>query len=509
VNDLVLLGTVLAVDEERRVLPRGAVYLHDGLIDAVQDEAAAPPAGFAGAARLHTDGLITPGLIDLHNHLAYNTLPLWVGRDSAYSTRYQWPGAPTYQRDVSNPAQALGIAAPAATLRFAEVKAVVGGVTSIQGSPPVTRAFPGWMVRNVEKEEPEGDQPIYQSVLPASADQLTKTAERLAAGKSFIYHLSEGTAPTLRTEFAALRDADCVGGGLVGIHSTALAVDDFREWESRGAGAIVWSPFSNLWLYGGTTDVMAARAAGLRVCLGSDWTPSGTRNVLGELKVAATWNDRSLGGVLSAADLVEMVTANPGDTLARPWHVAVGRLVPGALADIAVFTLHGDDPWRRVLQATERNVRLVIVGGRPAYGTRSLLRDAGVADVEPITVAGIPRGIVMRLDPELLPDAPDLRREANKSWADGLAELADVWDDPAGSVRRARERRAVGEEPFEFIPELPPIGQPMDRALDDDELAALVMPTFDGIGHDAAWRRSVRDGVPAHAAILGEAMERF
>ncbi len=376
-NDLVLLGSVLTVDRDRRFLRRGAVYVHDGRIEAVQEQSTAAPAGFGSARTVRTGGLITPGLIDLHNHLAYNTLPLWVGRTSAYSTRYQWPGAPTYQRDVSNPAQALGIAAPAAALRFAEVKAVVGGVTAIQGSPPVTRAFPGWMVRNIEKEEPGGTKAVFQSVLPASADQLKATAKRLTAGSSFIYHLSEGTAPTLRREFDALRDAGCVGDGLIGIHSTALAADDFREWESLGAGAIVWSPFSNLWLYGGTTDVMAARAAGLRVCLGSDWTPSGTRNVLGELKIAAAWNDESLDGVLSDADLVEMATANPGDTLAMPWGVAVGRLEPGALADIAVFGHVADDPWRNVLTATERNVRLVIVGGRPAYGTTSLLRAGG------------------------------------------------------------------------------------------------------------------------------------
>ena len=143
-NDIVLLGAVLTVDHERRFLRRGAVYLHEGRIEAVQDESSKAPSGFGHARRVRTGGLITPGLIDLHNHLAYNTLPLWIGRTSAYSTRYQWPGAPTYQRDVSNPAQALGIAAPAAALRFAEVKAVVGGVTSIQGSPPVTRAFPGF-----------------------------------------------------------------------------------------------------------------------------------------------------------------------------------------------------------------------------------------------------------------------------------------------------------------------------------------------------------------------------
>ena len=154
----------------------------------------------------------------------------------------------------------------------------------------------------------------------------------------------------------------------------------------------MWSPFSNLWLYGGTTDVLAARAAGLRVCLGSDWTPSGTRNVLGELKIAATWNEQALGAALSDADLVEMATANPGDTLARAWGAQVGRLVPGALADVAVFANVDADPWRTVLTATERHVRLVIVGGRPAYGNLSLLDGAGAEDAEPITVAGVRRG---------------------------------------------------------------------------------------------------------------------
>ena len=194
-SDVVILGAVLTVDRERRVLPSGAVYVHDGIIEAVQPASAAAPAGFSTAPRVHTGGLVTPGLIDLHNHLAYNTLPLWRARDRAYETRYQWPGAPTYQSDVSNPAQALGIAAPAAALRYAEVKAIVGGVTSIQGSPPMTRAFPGWMVRNIEKEELGSKRPIFQSVLPATNAQLDTTAGRLTDGRAFIYHLAEGVAP--------------------------------------------------------------------------------------------------------------------------------------------------------------------------------------------------------------------------------------------------------------------------------------------------------------------------
>ncbi len=297
--------------------------------------------------------------------------------------------------------------------------------------------------------------------------------------------------------------------GWSGIHSTALTAADFAAWSRLGGGAIVWSPFSNLWLYGGTTDVLAARSVGLRVCLGSDWTPSGTRNVLGELKVAASWNTAALGGALSDADIVEMVTANPGDTLARAWGVQVGRLVPGALADIAVFAHQQADPWRTVLRATERHVRLVIVGGRPAYGNQALLRSAGVRSAEPMSVLGIRRGIVMALDEELLPEEPDLQREATKSWADGLAELRAVWADPAGAVRRARRRRAPGVEMLEFVPDLPAAAGDDTRALDDDELDQLVMPSFDGIGHDASFRESVRRRAPAHAEPLRAAMQSF
>jgi hypothetical protein len=47
------------------------------------------------------------------------------------------------------------------------------------------------------------------------------------------------------------------------------------------------------------------------------------------------------------------------------------------------------------------------------------------------------------------------------------------------------------------------------RALDDDELDRLVMPTFDRVGHDAAWCESVRRRAPAHAEVLRAAMSRF
>ena len=392
---LVVTGTIATFDAEGRVIEDGAVYVDGDTIEAVQGADEPAPAGYDEAHRVRSGGIVYPGLIDLHSHLAYNFLTLWrAPRDDPYTTRYQWPGAATYGPDISNPAQALGIAAAAATLRYAEVKAAVGGVTSIQGSPPVTRAFPGWMVRNVEKElfpgpDGRGGQRIFQSVLPATPEKLDNYADKLGEKRSFIYHLAEGTAHELRDEYDDLDRAGCVHDQLIGIHSTALGKTELRAW-GRVGGAIVWSPLSNIWLYGDTTDVVTAADAGLRVCLGSDWGPSGMKNVLGELKVAALWNDERLDGALSDQQLAEMVTANPGDTLALAWGRQVGRLVPGALADLMVTSRRHDDVHTSLVQANERHVRLVIVGGRPVVGITSLLKAAGATDIEPLSVGGTP-----------------------------------------------------------------------------------------------------------------------
>ena len=78
--------------------------------------------------------------------------------------------------------------------------------------------------------------------------------------------------------------------------------------------SIVWSPLSNLLLYGGTTDVKAAKAAGVPIALGSDGAPSGTKNLLGELKVA--WLvGQELGRLFAHRELCEMVTTTPARIL--------------------------------------------------------------------------------------------------------------------------------------------------------------------------------------------------
>ena len=204
--------------------------------------------------------------------MVYNGLSLWSppGRTQPYASRYQWPGDKSYEGMISDPANALGALAGKALLKYVEVKAVVGGTTAVQGSAKMAYPYEGWLVRNVEYETfTTGKKSVFQSALPLRTDaDYKRQAHHMKDGNAFIYHLSEGTDPALVKEYTKLRDEDCVRSGLGAIHCTALGESNFDDWAPHG-GSVIWSPFSNLWLYRDTTHVDEAQKAGVRVCLGT------------------------------------------------------------------------------------------------------------------------------------------------------------------------------------------------------------------------------------------------
>ena len=118
---LILTGTAVTFDDDRSVMHDAAVYISGDTIEKIQPPSKPAPTWYEKAQRVRTDGFIYPGLIDLHSHLAYNFLPLWSApRDEPYDNRYTWANPnTTYGRDVGRPAEAMGIAAAAAALRYA------------------------------------------------------------------------------------------------------------------------------------------------------------------------------------------------------------------------------------------------------------------------------------------------------------------------------------------------------------------------------------------------------
>ena len=88
------------------------------------------------------------------------------------------------------------------------------------------------------------------------------------------------------------------------------------------------------------------------------------------MKVARIAADH-LGYELTDAQIVEMVTSNPGALLERCWHRPVGRLVPGALADVTVLRGRGRRTGRGSSPRPSATSRSSSSAAFPVTGTRA------------------------------------------------------------------------------------------------------------------------------------------
>lgn len=393
-----LQGRIVTMDPHDTVIEDGVLYVGDGVIEGVRPAADPPPPGHELTPRTATGGSVYPGLIELHNHLAYDVLQLWqVPR--AFTNRDQWGGTGTYRQLVTGPMTVLGrdAALMPAVARYVEAKALVNGTTTSQGialfsNAGARRMYRG-VLRNVEQPEDPALPAATSRIADIDAADARRFLDRLSRNQRLLLHLAEGTDERAREHFRALEFEPgkwAVTENLVGIHCAALTRADFDVLAEHG-GAMVWSPLSNLLLYGRTADVAAARAAGVAVALGSDWSISGSKGLLGELKTARL----AAAGTFTDRELVAMATRDAARILR--WDGALGALRPGLRADLLAVATTDPDPYRGLLLAADTDIRLVAVNGVPRYGTTRLMRklagDAAPSDPGP----GAPDGRLVNL----------------------------------------------------------------------------------------------------------------
>ena len=413
---LALGGRIVAMDDEFHVLPDAVLYIAKGRIVAAQPRAQAPPAGFEATPLVPTGGTLFPGLIELHNHLAYNALPLWSPVPRLYQDRGQWPTHPDYRKLISGPMTVIGEhrdasgrpALLAPLVRYVECKCLLGGCTTSQGimlnsNAGVQRFFRG-VLRNVENTDAADLSDADARIADVDARDARKFLARLGKEHScFLLHLSEGvtrpgqTDSTARRHFLALEVAPgewAINDTFTGIHAAGLLPQDFDVLHQHG-GSMVWSPLSNLLLYGDTARVDAAREAHVPIGLGSDWSPSGSKNLLGELKVAWLYSHHVLHDLFSPRDIVAMVTRDAAAIL--KWQGAIGTLEPGRHADLCVIDGDDGDPYDALIHARETQIRLVMIEGVARYGVPDLMH-ALHADGEAFQVGGQARTLFLEDD---------------------------------------------------------------------------------------------------------------
>src|SRR3954452_13501952 len=371
-----LKGTVVTPDQ---VLRTGYVVVGEG--DTIKAVQKTKPSG----ARVHeTDGVICPGLIDLHGHPEFNVFAAWEP-PLQFPNRYAWRQSDLYHKLVRDPQNILKTALNDQTqLRYAEIRALVGGVTAIQGtSENINRTESEELVRNVDKLIFGRHRARAVIDLPSGSfrrepwDKIWSEADDGEVDAVYI-HLAEGRSDNERSakEFQQLSDLGGLRKEAVVIHGTALTRENFDAMADKGA-KLVWSPQSNLRLYSETTKAGEALDAGLLVGLGADWLPSGSTSLLSEMKVARRCLIEQ-GHPVDAQKLVDMVTRDAAAIAGLS--DKLGRLEAGRPADLVVFERRHTDPYENIALADPSWVEMVMIGGDIPYGRADWVRALTAAD---------------------------------------------------------------------------------------------------------------------------------
>ncbi len=443
-----LTGTVVtpSVAFEGQVLVEGA-----RLTCVAADAGCEGQPGAVGATRFDTQAIIAPGFIDTHNHILFDVFDDddWHPAH-LYQNHNQWTAEPGYQAmlDVkhclANDSQgkpAWCANTPYGTTdgnlrcemdKFGELKGLLGGATSIVGLPGIGGGCYGSLARSIDSSANGlGSDRIRTSALfpPSAATAATVCAGFADGGvTAFLVHCGEGVDPTALAEYATLGAPSlaCLKAPQTTLtHGTAFGSNEFTDLALHGE-KLTWSPHSNLSLYGATTNVPVARAAGVMIALGPDWSMGGSQNMQEELQFAQAWDRDHWRGSLSAQDLVQMATVNGAAVVGQADQL--GQLAPGFLADLQVVRGDRQAPWQALIDATPAQVVLVLVGGVPQYGDREWQPVSPLPDAcEPLDVCGAPKFLCLAM--------PDAGSKLDQTGAEVLRVLGEAMS--AADVARA------------------------------------------------------------------------
>jgi len=366
----VLEGRVVTMVAQDDIIDDGRVLVRDGMIEAVWSSSEDAPAAAEGVVHVPTSGTIYPGFVDPHNHAKYNLIPLWDHGTDGWDNRYQWQSYSGY-----SDAKDIGCSLyDSSAMRFAELRAVAGGNTALQGSSTSnTDTFETMLARNIELYNFGGDN-IWTKVTELESDyegNHIKDGNSSGNLDAWFIHLAEGIDESSRAEFDVLVQNDLLVGEIVVIHGTGLTQPEFSALGDVG-GSLAWSPTSNLLLYGETTDIATAKAEGVNIMIGPDWSPSGSKSSLHELKTADWWDENVLGDIFSDYELLQTITTNVVDAIG--WSGNTGRIQEGLAADLVVLDTFEADPYRNAINAVDPDIRLVVVGGLPVFGDVDIMQ---------------------------------------------------------------------------------------------------------------------------------------
>ena len=319
---------------------RGALRLARGRIAGINVPAQ------RGDLHFNLDGaLVLPGLVNAHDHLELNNFPKLKFR-SYYTNAREWSLEMTPRLETDPVILAARQVRLEDRLFLGGVKNLLAGTTTVAHHNPFYPSLRGnFPVRVLARYG-------WSHSLYLSPD-FGESYRRTPRAVPWFIHLAEGTNEEARGEFTRLVAGGALRDNTVLVHGVGLTEADRACALERGA-ALVWCPSSNFFLLNAMADVHEFAHAH-RLALGSDSRLTGERDLLDEARIARETSQ------ISDAERLRAITCDAANILRLN---DVGRIAPGARADLVIMPKEfasGTDAVGRIRRA---ELRAVIFNGR-------------------------------------------------------------------------------------------------------------------------------------------------
>ncbi len=354
----------------------------DGIIVYIGRDAESQPEASDATKLTCAYGLAVPGFIDAWRHTTYagGTLSSSFGTER-FEHRHDWRlGLRGHTKiDYSNPDIQL----------WDEIGLIMTGTTTVMGTAN-TSGFVRNLTSGLYSEElfdnsdsnildtfPLGDVVGNMSdVLGFDYPELPSWPKS-ANDITYSFIVSEGIDPEARNEFLTISNTDSVTNttNIINetinvVHGIGLKAVDYKLMADAGT-SLVWTPRSDLFLYGNTAMVTVFDTLGGNIALGSTWSITGSINTLLEIQTAAFFNKTYLNNYFSDLEIINMATINS----ARAFNVdgKIGSLDINRLADFSIFDTRDVSDYQAVFEADQSGITLVFREGKALYGDTYLI----------------------------------------------------------------------------------------------------------------------------------------
>jgi len=386
-TSILLSGTLLLPDS---VMTHGSVLVDaTGKIACVSCDCSGHPDAANAAKVSCPDGVITPGLINTHDHITYTKAEPGTHATNRYNHRHEWRLG--VSGDPKRPKISVAGGNNSSAILWGELRQLMAGTTSLVGSGSAKG-----VLRNLDTNVQEGltEKPVDFDTFPlgdSGGERLTSgcdypsihKATALQTVDAYEPHISEGINEEAHNEFVCTSSTTGGGQRIVEdktaiIHAIGLNARDAWLASARGT-SVIWSPRSNISLYGHTAQAPMLAKVGIPIAIGTDWTASGSINILRELQCAADLNEKQYGNYFTHRDLWQMATFNAA--LATATNDVLGQIVVGKLGDLSIFIGAADrKEHKAVVRGGVEDVALVLRGGVAMYGDAAVLEKLGADD---------------------------------------------------------------------------------------------------------------------------------